>query len=67
MTNKMMASPGKFRVMHKKKINGTSSLEPSENEIRTQGQIQNGKKKNPNISYKHNLLQEFSIAVIAFS
>lgn len=45
MTNKMMASPGKFRVMHKKKINGTSSLEPSENEIRTQGQIQNEKKK----------------------
>lgn len=47
MTNKMMASPGKFRVMHKKKINGTSSLEPSENEIRTQGQIQNEKKKKP--------------------
>lgn len=57
-----MASPRKFRVLHKK-INSPSSLEPSENEIITQGQIQNEKK---NISYKHNLLQEFSITVITF-
>lgn len=57
----MIVSPRKFRMQHKK-INVPSSLESSENEIVTQGQIQNEKKK----LYKHNLLQEFSITVIAF-
>ena len=41
-----MLSPRKFRVMNKK-INSPSSSELSENEISTQGQIQNEKKKNP--------------------
>ena len=56
----MLAYSGKIRVVHKN-VNGPSSLESSENEIITDRQIQNLKKN----VYKHSLLQERSVIVIA--
>ena len=56
----MLACSEKIRVVHKN-VNGPSPLESSENEIIADRQIQNLKKN----VYKHSLLQECSIIVIA--